>query len=125
ARGARHPLRQTPRLRTRTRAFSRPGARGRTCNAPRGIEVPLTPGDNGVMQRNTRQRTAILETLSRQADFRSAQQIHEQMRADGETEGLATVYSNPQALSPAGRPDEIVAADGESLYREGGDPGPH
>ena len=37
------------------------------------------------MQRNTRQRTAILETLARQDDFRSAQQIHEQMKSDGES----------------------------------------
>lgn len=77
------------------------------------------------MQRNTRQRTAILETLSRQADFRSAQQIHEQMRADGETVGLATVYRNLQALSRAGRLDVLVAADGESLYRQCEDTGHH
>ena len=58
------------------------------------MEVPHQVGDNEGMQRNTRQRAAILETLSRQVDFRSAQQIHEQMRADGETVGLATVYRN-------------------------------
>lgn len=67
-------------------------------------------GDNVGMQRNTRQRTAILETLSQQDDFRSAQQIHEQMRADGETVGLATVYRNLQALSRSGRLDVLVAA---------------
>ena len=77
------------------------------------------------MQRNTRQRTAILETLSRQDDFRSAQQIHEQMRADGETVGLATVYRNLQALSRSGRLDVLVAGDGESLYRQCEDTGHH
>ena len=77
------------------------------------------------MQRNTRQRAAILETLSRQEDFRSAQQIHEQMRSDGETVGLATVYRNLQALSRSGRLDVLVAGDGESLYRQCEDTGHH
>lgn len=77
------------------------------------------------MQRNTRQRAAILETLGRQDDFRSAQQIHEQMKADGETVGLATVYRNLQALSSSGRLDVLVSADGESLYRQCEDTGHH
>lgn len=77
------------------------------------------------MQRNTRQRSAILETLERQDDFRSAQQIHEQMKADGETVGLATVYRNLQALSRSGRLDVLVAGDGESLYRQCEDTGHH
>ena len=89
------------------------------------MEVPQRVGDNEGMQRNTRQRAAILETLSRQVDFRSAQQIHEQMRADGETVGLATVYRNLQALSRAGRLDVLVAGDGESLYRQCEDTGHH
>src|SRR5699024_11852401 len=70
------------------------------------------------MQRNTRQRTAILETLSRQDDFRSAQQIHEQLRADGETVGLATVYRNLQALSRSGRLDVLVAGRSEEHTSE-------
>ncbi len=89
------------------------------------MEVRRAVGDNVAMQRNTRQRSAILETLSRQVDFRSAQQIHEQMRADGETVGLATVYRNLQALSRAGRLDVLVAGDGESLYRQCEDTGHH
>lgn len=77
------------------------------------------------MQRNTRQRAAILETLSRQDDFRSAQQIHEQMKSAGETVGLATVYRNLQALARSGRLDLLVAGDGESLYRQCEDTGHH
>ena len=77
------------------------------------------------MHRNTRQRAAILETLSRQDDFRSAQQIHEQMKSAGETVGLATVYRNLQALSRSGRLDLLVAGDGESLYRQCEDTGHH
>lgn len=70
------------------------------------------------MQRNTRQRAALLDALSRQDDFRSAQQIHEQMRSEGETVGLATVYRNLQTLASSGRLDVLVSAEGESLYRQ-------
>ena len=70
------------------------------------------------MQRNTRQRAALLDALSRQDDFRSAQQIHEQMRSEGETVGLATVYRNLQTLASSGRLDVLVTAEGESLYRQ-------
>lgn len=89
------------------------------------MKVPTPMRDNRGMQRNTRQRSAILETLSRQDDFRSAQQIHEQMKTDGETVGLATVYRNLQALSRSGRLDVLVAGDGESLYRQCEDTGHH
>lgn len=77
------------------------------------------------MQRTTRQRTALLEALERQDDFRSAQQIHEQLRADGETVGLATVYRNLQSLAQSGGVDVLVADDGESLYRQCADSGHH
>ena len=80
-------------------------------------------GDNRSMEssprpRTTKQRTALLATLERQDDFRSAQQIHEQMKADGETVGLATVYRNLQALAESGQVDVLVTDDGESIYRQ-------
>lgn len=71
-----------------------------------------------MQQRTTRQRTAILATLGRLDDFRSAQQIHEQMRAEGDSVGLATVYRNLQTLSQGGQVDVLVTDDGESLYRQ-------
>lgn len=77
------------------------------------------------MQRNTRQRTAILDALGRQDDFRSAQQIHEQMRADGETVGLATVYRNLQTMAHGGQIDVLVTDDGESIYRQCTESGHH
>ena len=58
---------------------------------------------------------AILETLSRQVDFRSAQQIHEQMRADGETVGLATVYRTLQNLAGEGTVDVLRTAQPEIM----------
>jgi Fur family ferric uptake transcriptional regulator len=69
-------------------------------------------------QRTTKQRTAILDALAHQDDFRSAQQIHEQMRADGEKVGLATVYRNLQTMSRSGQVDVLVTDDGESIYRQ-------
>lgn len=78
-----------------------------------------------LMQRNTRQRAALLDALSRQDDFRSAQQIHEQMRSEGETVGLATVYRNLQTLASSGRLDVLVSAEGESLYRQCDQEGHH
>lgn len=83
-----------------------------------GMEVPRPVGENRRMPRTTRQRSALLEALSRQDDFRSAQQIHEQMRADGESVGLATVYRNLQSLARAGDLDVLVGEDGESRYRQ-------
>ncbi|MDO5661236.1 MAG: transcriptional repressor [Brachybacterium sp.] len=70
------------------------------------------------MQRTTKQRTAILAALGRQEDFRSAQQIHEQMAADGERVGLATVYRNLQALAAADQIDVLVTDEGEAIYRQ-------
>ncbi|MCL6423630.1 transcriptional repressor [Brachybacterium sp. JHP9] len=69
-------------------------------------------------QRTTKQRTAILEALGRQDDFRSAQQIHEDMRAGGASVGLATVYRALQAMAQSGQVDVLVTDDGESIYRQ-------
>lgn len=69
------------------------------------------------MQRMTRQRTAVLEELGRASEFRSAQQVHEDLAAAGAKVGLATVYRNLQTLSEAGQVDTMRATDGEVLYR--------
>ncbi|UNX53531.1 transcriptional repressor [Georgenia sp. TF02-10] len=69
------------------------------------------------MVRMTRQRSAVSELLGQTADFRSAQQLHESLRAAGESVGLATVYRTLQALADAGEVDVLRADDGESLYR--------
>ena len=42
--------------------------------------------------RATRQRTAIAELLGGLSDFRSAQDIHHQLRSQGDGIGLSTVY---------------------------------
>ncbi len=70
-----------------------------------------------VRQRQTRQRVEILDLLSGLDEFRSAQQLHDLLRSQGSTVGLATVYRAVQALSDAGEVDMLLAADGEALYR--------
>lgn len=69
------------------------------------------------MQRMTRQRAAVAEALTRIDDFRSAQQIHDALRADGETVGLATVYRTLQTLADNREVDVLRTEDGENLFR--------
>jgi len=70
-----------------------------------------------MIQRVTRQRTAVAEALIALDDFRSAQQLHEYLRAHGDSIGLATVYRTLQALAEAHQVDVLRTVDGESLYR--------
>lgn len=77
--------------------------------------VDTTP-DPATPQRSTRQRRAVFAALSSSADFRSAQEIHETLRREGERVGLATVYRTLQALAEGGDVDVLTHA-GETLYR--------
>ena len=70
-----------------------------------------------MIQRVTRQRTAVAEALIALDDFRSAQQLHEYLRAHGDSIGLATVYRTLQSLAEAHQVDVIRTGEGESLYR--------
>jgi Fur family ferric uptake transcriptional regulator len=68
-------------------------------------------------QRRTRQRAAVEEILFGQHDFRTAQQIHDDLRHHGERIGLATVYRTLQLMTDAGDVDAIRTSDGETAYR--------
>ena len=77
-----------------------------------------THDDEGnTMQRMTKQRQAVLDELTRISDFRSAQQIFEDLHSQGHRVGLATVYRSLQGLAEDGRVDTLRSSDGESLYR--------
>ena len=67
--------------------------------------------------RTTRQRTAVARLLDDVDDFRSAQEIHEQLRSNGEGIGLTTVYRTLQTLADAGEIDLLRTGTGEALYR--------
>lgn len=67
--------------------------------------------------RSTRQRTAIRAALDRAGAFRTAQHLHDELRAAGENVGLTTVYRTLQGLADAGEVDALRTADGETIYR--------
>lgn len=67
--------------------------------------------------RATRQRAAVSQLLDRQADFRSAQEIHEELRRAGEGIGLTTVYRTLATLADGGEVDVLRNAAGEAVYR--------
>lgn len=68
-------------------------------------------------QRRTRQRTAVQEVLAELHEFRTAQQIHDELRKRGDSIGLTTVYRTLQSLSEAGDLDALRNAEGETAYR--------
>ena len=69
-------------------------------------------------QRPTRQRTAVAAALTGVTGFVSAQDLHEKLRAGGESVGLTTVYRHLQALADAGEVDVLRTHDGEAAYRQ-------
>lgn len=67
--------------------------------------------------RATRQRAAVSAMLDRLDEFRSAQEIHEQLRRTGDGIGLTTVYRTLQTLADGGEVDVLRTASGEAVYR--------
>ena len=68
-------------------------------------------------QRNTKQRAAVGELLERTSEFRTASQIHDDLRHAGEDIGLTTVYRTLQLMVDAEQLDAIRTDDGETAYR--------
>ena len=73
---------------------------------------PIVPG-----LRATRQRAAVANLLEQLADFRSAQELHDELRGRGEDIGLTTVYRTLQSLADAGEVDMLRIDSGEAVYR--------
>lgn len=68
-------------------------------------------------RRATRQRAAVVELLAEIDDFRSAQELHDELRKRGDGIGLTTVYRTLQSLSEAGEIDVLRTDSGEAIYR--------
>jgi Fur family ferric uptake transcriptional regulator len=68
-------------------------------------------------RRATRQGATVLAALRASPSFRSAQEIHGQLRAEGERIGLTTVYRHLQRLADEGTVDVLRQPEGEVLYR--------
>jgi Fur family transcriptional regulator, ferric uptake regulator len=67
--------------------------------------------------RITRQGLAVLNVVGDSENFRSAQDIHAQLRAAGQTVGLTTVYRHLALLTDEGELDSLQTAEGELVYR--------
>jgi Fur family ferric uptake transcriptional regulator len=77
----------------------------------------MTGGTVAIGTRSTRQRAAVAHALDQIDDFRTAQEIHLELRSAGEAVGLTTVYRTLQALADSREVDVLRTADGETAYR--------
>ena len=68
-------------------------------------------------RRNTWQREAVRAALAEARGFVSAQELHQRLREQGSTIGLATVYRALSGLTESGEADSVQAPEGENLYR--------
>ena len=87
-----------------------------------GERAPTAQGDQTgtpalAGARPTRQRRAVAAALESFDDFRSAQDIHDLLRASGENVGLSTVYRTLQTLADSGEVDMLRTKEGEAVYR--------
>ena len=71
----------------------------------------------GAGVRSPRQRAAITALLESLDEFRSAQEIHDELRRRGEGIGLTTVYRTLQSMAAMGSADTLRTDTGESVYR--------
>lgn len=71
--------------------------------------------------RQTAQKAAIRAALERSDSFVSAQDLHAELRDEGVTLGLATVYRNLNEMAESGEADVLQAEPNVQLYRFCGD----
>ncbi|GAA4818409.1 MULTISPECIES: Fur family transcriptional regulator [Tomitella] len=76
-----------------------------------------TAGRPAVGVRATKQRSAITAMLEEITDFRSAQDLHDELRRRGAAISLTTVYRTMQSLVDSGEVDVLRTDTGESVYR--------
>jgi Fur family ferric uptake transcriptional regulator len=76
----------------------------------------MTSTDRGTRQ-PTRQQRAVAAALDAADDFRSAQEIHDQLRSGGDRVGLSTVYRTLQTMADTGAVDVLRSEGGEAVYR--------
>ncbi|MCH9719490.1 MAG: transcriptional repressor [Actinomycetia bacterium] len=76
-------------------------------------------------RRDTAARRAIAAELAEQQNFRTAQEIHADLKLKGASASLATVYRNLAAMAGTGDIDVVLKADGEALYRHCSQPHHH
>ena len=67
--------------------------------------------------RTTRQGASVDAVLRSAEGFRTAQDLHAKLRANGDSIGLTTVYRHLGMLAESGRVDVVHRPDGEAQYR--------
>ena len=67
--------------------------------------------------RRTRQASAIEDALREADGFRTAQELHDELRHRGDRVGLTTVYRHLNLLAEHHLADVVHRDDGESQYR--------
>jgi Fur family ferric uptake transcriptional regulator len=77
----------------------------------------MTVAKHHTVRRNTWQREAVRAALAEARGFVSAQQLHQRLREQGSTIGLATVYRALAGLTEAAQADTVQSPEGENLYR--------
>jgi Fur family ferric uptake transcriptional regulator len=75
------------------------------------------PGMTSPTRRSSKQRDAVSTFLAGERTFRSAQQVYGELREQGSTIGLATVYRALQGLVEDGEADALRTDEGEVVYR--------
>jgi Fur family ferric uptake transcriptional regulator len=98
--------------------------------SPRTTRVPPAPARGSAQptgaserpasigERSTRQKRALAVLLSELEIFRTAQDIHQLLRARGERLGLTTVYNQLRSLAEADEVDVLRNEAGEALFRQ-------
>lgn len=67
--------------------------------------------------RTTRQGASVDAVLRAAEGFRTAQDLHAELRSRGDAIGLTTVYRHLGMLAESGRVDVVHRPDGEAQYR--------
>ncbi len=75
-------------------------------------------GRASTQERSTRQKRALARVLRESPSFRSAQDLHAQLRSQGERVSLTTVYNQLRTLAESSEVDVFRTAEGETLYRQ-------
>jgi Fur family transcriptional regulator, ferric uptake regulator len=68
-------------------------------------------------ERSTRQKRALAAVLEASEGFRSAQELHAELQAQGENIALTTIYNQLRTLADVGQIDALRSHDGETRYR--------
>ena len=77
----------------------------------------MTTADRPIGMRSTRQRSAISDLMDESKGFRSAQDLHAELRDRGNAIGLTTVYRHLSLLADTHRADVVQNTEGEAQYR--------